>query len=83
MHAPSPGRRRVLRSYLTEIIQPIAAQLGINNVMDWLRPYLVMRILACTASSVSNPATPPCPAPGIVSTGASSFGCRSIPKLQK
>jgi hypothetical protein len=44
-HAPSPGRRRVIRSYLTEIIHPIAAQLGIDNVMDWLRPYLVMRIL--------------------------------------
>jgi hypothetical protein len=45
-HAPSPGRRRVLRSYLTGIIQPIAAQLGIDDLMDWLRPYLVMRILA-------------------------------------
>lgn len=45
-HAPSPGRRRVLRSYLTGIIEPIAAQLGINDLMDWLRPYLVMRILA-------------------------------------
>jgi hypothetical protein len=45
-HAPSPGRRRVLRSYLTGIIEPIAAPLGINDLMDWLRPYLVMRILA-------------------------------------
>jgi hypothetical protein len=45
-HAPSPGRRHVLRSYLTGIIQPVAAQLGINDLMDWLRPYLVMRILA-------------------------------------
>ena len=45
-HVPSTGRRRVLRSYLTGIIQPIASQLGINDLMDWLRPYLVMRILA-------------------------------------
>lgn len=45
-HTPTPGRRRVLRSYLTEIIQPIARQLGIDDLMDWLRPYLVMRILA-------------------------------------
>jgi hypothetical protein len=44
-HAPSPGRRRVLHRYLTEIIQPIASQLGISDLMDWLRPYLIMRIL--------------------------------------
>jgi hypothetical protein len=45
-HLPSPGRRHVLHRYLTGIIQPIAAQLGVNDLMDWLRPYLVMRILA-------------------------------------
>lgn len=45
-HTPSPARRRVLRSYLTGIIEPAAAHLGINDLMDWLRPYLVMRILA-------------------------------------
>lgn len=45
-HRPSPARRRVLRAYLTGIIQPIAGQLGISDLMDWLRPYLVMRILA-------------------------------------
>lgn len=44
-HVPGPGRSHVVRRYLTGIIQPIAARLGINNLMDWLRPYLVMRIL--------------------------------------
>ena len=45
-HMPSPSRRRVLRRYMTEIVQPIADQLGIDDLMDWLRPYLIMRILA-------------------------------------
>lgn len=45
-HTPSPARRHVLHRYLHEIVQPIARQLGIDDVMDWLRPYLVMRLLA-------------------------------------
>lgn len=45
-HAPSPARRRVLRRYLTGIIEPFAGHLGISDLMDWRRPYLVMRILA-------------------------------------
>lgn len=45
-HAPSPARRHVLRRYLDEIIQPIADHLGIDDLSAWLRPYLVMRLLA-------------------------------------
>jgi hypothetical protein len=44
-HAPGPGRSHAIRRYLTEIVQPAAAQLDIRDLMDWLRPYLVMRIV--------------------------------------
>jgi hypothetical protein len=44
-HVPSPSRSHVIRRYLTEIVQPAAAQLGIRDLMDWLRPYLIIRIL--------------------------------------
>ena len=44
-HPPGTGRSRVIHRYLTEIVQPVAAQLGVHDVMDWLRPYLVMRVL--------------------------------------
>jgi hypothetical protein len=44
-HAPSPARRHVLRRYLNEIVRPFAGHLGIDDVMDWLRPYMVMRLL--------------------------------------
>lgn len=43
---PTPARRHVLRRYHNEIILPLASHLGINDPMDWLRPYLVMRLLA-------------------------------------
>jgi hypothetical protein len=45
-HAPSPARQHVLRRYLDEVVRPNAHQLGIGDLMDWLRPYLVMRLLA-------------------------------------
>ncbi|EHK86491.1 hypothetical protein SZMC14600_14675 [Saccharomonospora azurea SZMC 14600] len=45
-HTPSLARRHVMRRYLDEIIRPIAHRLGIDNLMAWLRPYLVMRLLA-------------------------------------
>jgi hypothetical protein len=45
-HAPSRARRHVLRRYLDEIIRPIARHLGIDDLMAWMRPYLVMRLLA-------------------------------------
>lgn len=45
-HVPSPARRHVLRRYLEGIVHPLARHLGIDDVMAWLRPYLVMRLLA-------------------------------------
>lgn len=45
-HTPSPARRHVLRRYLDEFVHPIASYLGIDDVMAWLRPYLMMRLLA-------------------------------------
>jgi hypothetical protein len=45
-HAPSPARTHVLRRYLDEIVHPLTHHLGISDLMDWLRPYLVMRLLA-------------------------------------
>lgn len=45
-HTPSPARRHVIRRYLDEVVSPIALQLGIDDLMAWLRPYLVMRLLA-------------------------------------
>lgn len=45
-HGPSPARQHVLRRYLNEIVQSTATDLQIRDVMDWLRPYLVMRLLA-------------------------------------
>lgn len=45
-HTPSPARVRVLRRYLGELVNPIAGYLGIDDLMAWLRPYLVMRLLA-------------------------------------
>lgn len=45
-HAPSRARRHVLRRYLDEIIRPISRHLGIDDLMAWMRPYLVMRLLA-------------------------------------
>jgi hypothetical protein len=45
-HTPSPARRHVLRRYLDEVIRPIARDLGIDDLMAWMRPYLVMRLLA-------------------------------------
>lgn len=45
-HTPSPARRHVLHRYLAELVRPIATYLGIDDLMTWLRPYLVMRLLA-------------------------------------
>lgn len=45
-HAPSRARRHVVRRYLDEIIRPVARHLGIDDLMAWMRPYLVMRLLA-------------------------------------
>jgi hypothetical protein len=45
-HTPSPARHLVLRRYFDEIIRPLARYLGVDDLMGWLRPYLVMRLLA-------------------------------------
>ncbi|MGH3864110.1 hypothetical protein [Actinokineospora sp.] len=45
-HTPSSARRHVLRRYLDDIVYPIARYLGIDDLMAWLRPYLVMRLIA-------------------------------------
>lgn len=45
-HAPSPTRRHVMNRYLEQLVRPLTAQLGIDDLMDWLRPYLAMRLLA-------------------------------------
>lgn len=44
-HEPSPARKHVIRRYLNEIVYPAAARLGIRDLIRWLRPYLVMRLL--------------------------------------
>lgn len=43
---PGPVRTRVLQRYLTELVLPIAETLGIRDLSSWLRPYLLMRLLA-------------------------------------
>lgn len=45
-HAPTVARQNVLRRYLDEVVKPIAGRLGIADLMGWLRPYLLMRLLA-------------------------------------
>jgi hypothetical protein len=45
-HTPSPARCHVMRRYLAGVVRPIATNLGIDDLMAWLRPYLVMRLLA-------------------------------------
>lgn len=45
-HTPSAARQHVLRRYLDDIVYPIVRYLGINDLMAWLRPYLVMRLIA-------------------------------------
>ncbi len=54
-HAPSPARRHVLHRYLDEVVHPIARYLGIDDLMAWLRPYLVMRLLAVYHLAELNP----------------------------
>ncbi|MDR7303503.1 hypothetical protein [Haloactinomyces albus] len=45
-HIPSTARRHVMHRYLNEIVHPFAEYLGVDDLMAWLRPYLVMRLLA-------------------------------------
>ena len=45
-HTPTSARRHVMRRYLDEVVRPISDHLGIEDLMAWLRPYLMMRLLA-------------------------------------
>lgn len=44
-HNASTARRHVVTRYLNELVRPIATEIGVDHIMEWLRPYLVMRIL--------------------------------------
>lgn len=43
---PGPVRMHILQRYLTELVLPVAAKLGVCDLSAWLRPYLLMRLLA-------------------------------------
>lgn len=45
-HAPSPARQHTIGRYLRELVVPTAASLGVVDLLEWLRPWLAMRILA-------------------------------------
>ena len=45
-HRPGPARRHLMHRYLTELVEPLARHLGVSHVMDWLRPYVLLRLLA-------------------------------------
>lgn len=45
-HAPSLAHRHVMRRYLDEVVRPIADNLGIDDLVEWLRPYMALRLLA-------------------------------------
>lgn len=45
-HRPSAARCHTIARYHAELIRPITTCLGITDLMQWLRPWLVMRILA-------------------------------------
>ena len=43
---PGPVRTHILQRYLTELVLPVAEALGVRDLSGWLRPYLLMRLLA-------------------------------------
>jgi hypothetical protein len=45
-HTPSPARRHAITRYHAELVAPLAEAAGITDLAGWLRPWLVMRILA-------------------------------------
>jgi hypothetical protein len=45
-HVPGRARRHVMARYLHELVLPVAEMLGIDDIVAWLRPYLLMRLLA-------------------------------------
>lgn len=44
--AVSSVRRHVVERYVDEVVQPVAEHLGIDDISAWLRPYVLMRVLA-------------------------------------
>ncbi|MGH8964997.1 MAG: hypothetical protein ACRDXB_06670, partial [Actinomycetes bacterium] len=44
-HRPSTARRRLATTYLEALVTPVAAELGVEDVAGWLRPYLLARLL--------------------------------------
>lgn len=44
--APSRARHHIMSRYLDELVLPIAAMLEVDDIAAWLRPYLLMRLLA-------------------------------------
>lgn len=54
-HRPSTARQHTLRRYLHQLVSPIATQAGIDDLLSWLRPYLVMRLLAVYNLAVLRP----------------------------
>lgn len=44
--ALSSVRRHVVERYVDEVVQPVAEHLGIDDASAWLRPYVLMRVLA-------------------------------------
>lgn len=44
-HLASPARRYTMTSYLKRLVHPLAARIGVTDLLGWLRPYLALRIL--------------------------------------
>jgi hypothetical protein len=44
--ALSSVRRHVIERYVDEVVQPVAEHLGVDDIAEWLRPYVLMRVLA-------------------------------------
>lgn len=43
---PGPVRTHIVQRYLKETVLPVAEAAGVRDLSDWLRPYLLMRLLA-------------------------------------
>lgn len=43
---PGPVRTHIVQRYLTELVLPVAETIGVRDLSAWLRPYLLMRLLA-------------------------------------
>ncbi|GAB3866036.1 hypothetical protein ACFPIJ_13435 [Dactylosporangium cerinum] len=45
-HEPSAARRHTISRYVHELVTPTAIALGVDDIVGWLRPWLIMRLLA-------------------------------------